>query len=370
MGTLDALSFLGGLVLLVAGAELLVRGASRLAAQLGISPLLVGLTVVALGTSSPEIAVSVTSAASGSPELALGNVIGSNIANVLLILGLSALITPLVVRSRIIRIDVPLLIVTSGFVLVISLNGVVSKREGGLLLLLLGLYVVMLFRMSGRVSPAVTAEFDRGLGPSQKAHLRSAAMIVLGFLMLLKGSDLLLTAAVSVASRMGVSELVIGLTLVAVGTSLPEIATSVLAAIRNERDIAVGNVIGSNMINLLAVLGMTALVAPGGIPVPPGVLDFDLPFMVAVAVACLPIFVTGHRIGRRDGALFLGYYLAYSAYLLLKAAEHDALAPFSAVMAWFVVPLTLATLASGLYRSWAARKAPTDSIAGSADEPS
>ncbi|MDH3224717.1 MAG: calcium/sodium antiporter [Gemmatimonadota bacterium] len=361
MGALDAAFFLGGLVLLVGGAELLVRGASRLASQLGISPLVVGLTVVALGTSSPEIAVSVASAASGSPELALGNVIGSNIANVLLILGLSALITPLVVRSRIIRIDVPVLMATSALVLVISLNGVLSKVEGVVLLLLLALYVVMLFRMSGRVSPVVAAEFARGLGTPQQAHVRNAATIVLGLFMLLKGSDLLLTAAVSVASSMGVSELVIGLTLVAVGTSLPEIATSVLAAIRNERDIAVGNVIGSNMINLLAVLGVTALVAPGGIPVPPGVLDFDLPFMVAVAVACLPIFMTGHQIGRRYGALFLGYYLAYTAYLLLKAAEHDALAPFSAVMAWFVVPLTLVTLASGLYRSRTVKRAPSDS---------
>lgn len=349
-------SFLGGLALLVGGAELLVRGASRLAAHFGIPPLVIGLTVVSLGTSSPEIAVSVSSALGGSADLAVGNVVGSNIANVLLILGLSAVITPLVVTSRLIRIDVPIMIGASALVLALALNGLLGRGEGVLLLALFGLYALFLVRFAGRASPQVQAEFGQEFGPSPPGPFRYGVAVVTGLVLLLVGSGLLLDSAVDVAIRMGISELVIGLTLIAAGTSMPEIATSVLAAIRQERDIAVGNVVGSNILNLLIVLGLSAAVAPDGIAVPVGALDFDLPFMVVVAVACLPIFVTGSLIARWEGALFLGYYAAYLTYLLLKAAEHDALAPFSAVMAWFVVPLTVITLATLAVRAWRARR--------------
>ena len=356
MEVAEFIGFLVGLALLVGGAEMLVRGASRLAARSGISPVVVGLTVVSLGTSSPEIAVSVASATSDSAGMALGNVIGSNIANVLLILGLAAVVTPLTVKSRLIRIDVPIMIVASGLVLLLALDGSIGRGDAAILSGLLVGYGVLLLRMSGRSAPEVVAEFDRAQGKERGSYGRNAGLVVAGLVMLLYGSELLLEAALSAAAALGVSDLVIGLTLVALGTSLPEVATSVLAAFRKETEIAVGNVVGSNVVNLLAVLGITAWAAPSGIAVPAGALDFDLPVMLAVAVACLPIFLSGHQISRWEGCLFLAYYAAFTAYLFLRAAEHDALAPFSAAMAWFVIPITLLTLATGTARSLLARR--------------
>jgi cation:H+ antiporter len=337
-----SLGFLGGLALLVGGAELLVRGAGRLAIALGMSPLVVGLTVVAFATSAPELAVSVGSAVDGNADIALGNVVGSTIANVLLILGLSALVSPLVVRSQLVRFDVPVMIGAAIGVLVLALDGIISRLDGALLAAGIVGYLVRVVIMSRRSAdpPPAPDDVDEvdAVAPSTP---RDLLLVVAGLAGLVVGSNLLLDASVTVAERMGVSQLVIGLTLVAVGTSLPEIATSLLAVARGEQDLAVGNAVGSNVFNLLAVLGITALIAPGGIAVAKGALDFDLPVMVAVTVACLPIFFTGSRIARREGALFLGYYIAYTAYLLLDAAEHDALEPFSAVMLWFVVPLTV-----------------------------
>lgn len=356
MDAAEIVAFLGGLALLVGGAEVLVRGAARLAAKSGISPLVVGLTVVSLGTSSPEIAVSVASATSDSAGMALGNVIGSNIANVLLILGLAALVTPLTVKSRLIRTDVPIMILASVLVLVLALDGSIGRGDAAVLSALLVGYGILLLRMSGRAVPEVVQEFDRDLGKERGSYARNGGLVVAGLVMLLFGSDLLLDAALSTAAALGVSDLVIGLTLVAVGTSLPEVATSLLAAFRKETEIAVGNVVGSNVVNLLAVLGITAWAAPGGIPVPAAALDFDLPVMLAVSVACLPIFLTGHQISRWEGGLFLAYYGAFTAYLLLRAAEHDALAPFSAAMAWFVIPITLITIGTGATRSILARR--------------
>ena len=334
-----AFGFLAGLALLVGGAELLVRGAGRLAIALGMSPLVVGLTVVAFATSAPELAVSVDSAVSGSADIALGNVVGSTIANVLLILGLSALVSPLVVRSQLVRFDVPVMIGAAVAVLLFALDGMIGRLDGALLAAGIGAYLVGVIVVSRRSDdgPAIGDTVD----DTEPSTPRDLALVAVGLVGLVVGSDLLLDASVTVAERMGVSELVIGLTLVAVGTSLPEVATSLLAVVRGERDLAVGNAVGSNVFNLFAVLGVSALVAPDGIGVAKGALDFDLPVMVAVTVACLPIFFTGSRIARREGALFLGYYVAYTAYLLLDAAEHDALEPFSAVMLWFVVPLTV-----------------------------
>lgn len=345
-----AVSFLAGLVLLIGGAELLVRGASRLAISFGMSPLIVGLTVVAFATSSPELAVSVGSALQGQPDLALGNVVGSTIANVLLILGVAALVAPLVVRSQLVRFDVPIMIVAAVLTLVLSLDGTIGTGDGLLLLVGIGLYVVRLIRKTRREPAAATVDLDE-VDAVEPSPSRDVVWVIAGLGMLVGGSTLLLDAAIAVAQRLGVSELVIGLTLVAVGTSLPEIATSVLAVLRGQRDLAVGNAVGSNVFNLLAVLGATAVVAPDGIGVARGALDFDLPVMIAVTVACLPIFFTGHLISRWEGALFLAYYGAYSAYVLLEAAEHDALAPFSAVMLGFVVPLTVLTLVGSVVKA-------------------
>jgi cation:H+ antiporter len=345
-----------GLIALVVGAELLVRGASKLAISFGISPLVVGLTVVAFGTSAPEMAVSVQSAWSGQVDIALGNAVGSNIFNVLLILGASALIVPLVVHQQIIRQEVPVMIVASLLLWAMAADGGISRWEGLLLASLVVGYTIVIIRQSRRETAAIRAEYDEAFeGGAQgwDAHWGVQILLVLaGLALLVLGSNWLVEAAVAFAKYLGVSELVIGLTIVAAGTSLPEVATSILAAIRGERDIAVGNVVGSNIFNILAVLGISASIAPGDLAVAPAMLAFDLPVMVAVAVACLPIFFTGHLIARWEGALFLAYYAAYTAYLILDAAGHDAQVGFSAVMGGFVLPLTALTLLVLSWRHW------------------
>jgi cation:H+ antiporter len=344
-----------GLLLLLAGAEAFVRGASRIAAVAGIPPLVVGLTVVSFGTSSPEIAVSLQSALTGSAELALGNVVGSNICNVLLVLGLSAAMAPLVVAHQLVRLDVPVLIGVSVLVAALGYDGSIARVEG--LLLLAGAlgYTAFLVAQTRRAGPAAVELAPHAL-PAAAGKARAMAvnlvLVAGGLALLVLGSRWLVSAAVSAAQLLGVSELVIGLTVIALGTSLPEVATSVIAMVKGESDIAVGNVVGSNIFNLLLVLGTSAAVAPGGIPVAPAVLRFDFPVMIAVAIACLPIFFTGHRIDRWEGFLFLGYYAAYAAYLVLASSGHAALPVFSAVMALFVIPLTAVTLAVVGVRAW------------------
>ncbi len=353
------LSFVVGLVALVAGAELLVRGASKLALSFGISPLVVGLTVVAFGTSSPELAVSVQSAWSGQVDIALGNVVGSNIFNVLFILGVSALIVPLLVAQQLIRQEVPIMIGASLLLFALAWDGGLSRWDGALLFGLLFVYTVFVIRQSRRESRSVEAEYAQefGDGKGWDGHLPVQLLLIVGGLgLLVSGSNWLVDAAVVFAKQLGISELVIGLTIVAAGTSMPEVATSVIAAIRGERDIAVGNVVGSNTFNILCVLGVSSLVAPASLPVPQAMLSFDLPVMIAVALACLPIFFSGNLIARWEGALFLAYYVAYTAYLILAVQRHDALATYGFVMATVVLPLTAVTLAVVAWREWRAQR--------------
>ena len=345
-----------GLIALVVGAELLVRGASKLAFSFGISPLVVGLTVVAFGTSAPEMAVSVQSAWSGQVDIALGNVVGSNIFNVLFILGASALIVPLVVHQQIVRQEVPVMIGASLLLWAMAADGGISRWEGLLLASLVFGYTIVIIRQSRRETAAIKAEYEEvfeGGAQGWDAHWGVQVLLILGGLALLVlGSNWLVEAAVAFAKHLGVSELVIGLTIVAAGTSLPEVATSILAAIRGERDIAVGNVVGSSIFNILAVLGISASVAPSELLVPPSMLAFDLPVMVAVAAACLPIFFTGHLIARWEGALFLALYVTYTLYLILNSTGHDALHGYSAVMGGFVLPLLAVTLVVLALRHW------------------
>ncbi len=346
------LFLVAGMLVLVVGAEGLVQGASRLATGLGISPLVVGLTVVALGTSAPELAVSVGASLRGQTELALGNVVGSNIFNVLFTLGLTALLTPIVVSARLVRLDVPLGIGVGVGTLLLALDGTIGRGDGLVLVGGLVAYTVVLVRQS-QMSPAADPEGQAETENSEVPRWTRNGVLVLGGLALLVlGARWIVTGAVDIAQRLGVSELVIGLTIVAGGTSLPELATSTLAGIRGKREIAVGNVVGSNLLNLLAVLGLSALVAPGGVPVSESVLWFDLPVMIATAVACLPIFFTGQVVARWEGALFLGYYGAYTAYLLLATTEHEALSTFSTAMWAFVVPLTGLALLGSFVRAW------------------
>ena len=338
-----------GLGLLVVGAEWLVRGATRVSAVSGVSPLVIGLTVVAFGTSAPELAVSVHSALTGTPALALGNVVGSNIFNVLFILGVSALITPLVVAQQLIRQDVPLMIGVSLATYLLALDGRIGRLDGMVLFATLIAYTVFAIVKGRQESASVLAEYARQFGKPptgggrERVLVKNAALIVVGLILLVLGARWLVQGAIEIARFFAISELVIGLTIVAIGTSLPEVATSVVASLRGERDIAVGNVVGSSIFNILGVLGLTGLVAPTGVAVSTAALHFDIPVMVAVALVCLPIFFTGHRIDRWEGVVFLGYYLAYILYLILKATEHEALPAFSTIMLGFVLPLTLLT---------------------------
>lgn len=356
MDLITAILFFIGLVLLIVGAELLVRGASRIAALVGVSPLVIGLTVVAYGTSAPELAVGVHSAFINQPDIAIGSVVGSNIFNVLLILGISALITPLVVKQQLIKIDVPLMIGVSIFGWILSLDGQISRTDGIILFFIVIVYTVFSIRQSRKESKAIREEYEKEFGieknKKQGSIIFQITLIILGGALLVLGSNWLVNGAVELAKYFGISELVIGLTIVAAGTSLPEVATSVVAAIKGEKDIAVGNVVGSNIFNILSVLGLTSIVAPNGISVSPAVLNFDIPIMTAVAIACLPIFFTGNSISRWEGALFLGYYIAYILYLVLEATRHDMLPAYSSVMIIFVIPITAVTLILISYREF------------------
>jgi cation:H+ antiporter len=350
--------FVAGLVGLVAGADLLVRGAGKLALSFGISPLVVGLTIVAFGTSAPEMAVSVASVMNGKADMAVGNVVGSNIFNVLFILGISALIVPLVVNRQLIRQEVPIMVGVSLLMLVVVLDGTVQVWEGAMLLATMVAYSVFLIVQSRRESAAgadAEALDDELKAPAPSdwdARLPvQLGLIVVGLALLVLGSDWLVTAAVAFAKALGVSDVVIALTIVAAGTSMPEVATSITAALKGQRDMAVGNVVGSNTFNILGCIGLSGLVAgTAGLPVAPSVLAFDIWVMLAVALACLPVFLTGGEIARWEGGVFAAYYAAYVGYLILAAQSHDTLPLYSNVMLSFVVPLTVITLVVSVIR--------------------
>ncbi len=354
---MQSLLFVAGLVALVLGASSLVRGASKLALSFGISPLVVGLTIVAFGTSAPEMAVSTGAVLNGQTDIAIGNVVGSNIFNVLFILGISALVAPLIVHVQLIRQEVPIMIGSALLLIAFGLDGTLSWWEGVVLLILMVVYTVFLIMQSRRESSASTAEFDAELQPVAAQAWdgkwpAQTALIIGGLVLLVLGSDWLVSASVVFAKALGVSDLVIGLTIVAAGTSMPEVATSLMAAFKGERDIAVGNVVGSCTFNILGCLGLSA-VASGtlGLPLAPSVLTFDIWVMLAALLACLPVFLSGREIARWEGGVFLAYYVAYVAYLILASQQHDALAGLSSVMLSFVVPLTIITFVVALLRN-------------------
>lgn len=347
---LQSFWFASGLAALVLGASVLVRGASRLALLMGLSPLVVGLTIVAFGTSAPEVAVSVGAALDGQGDIAVGNVVGSNILNVLFILGASALIAPLVVHVQLVRQEIPVMLGASLLLLALSLDGRIGLWEGGFLLALLLGYTGFLVLQSRRVNASQAAEFSDEIRPAQRgawdAHWAvQLALIAAGLGLLVAGSGWLVDASVAFARAFGVSEVVIGLTIVAAGTSMPEVATSLTAALKGERDIAVGNVVGSNVFNILGCVGLSGLAAgAAGLPVAASLLNFDMWVMTAVALACLPVSLTGREIARWEGFVFLGYYAAYVTYLIMAAQAHDALGAYSASMLGFVLPITIVTL--------------------------
>ena len=357
MSILTFAYLIGGFILLVLGAEVLVRGAARLAARFGISPLIIGLTVVAFGTSAPEMAVSTQSAFMGQGDIAIGNVIGSNIFNVLVVLGLSALIIPLVVSRQLVRFDVPIMIAAGFLAWFLALDGSYSRIDGLILFSCIVVYTGYLIISSLKAFKAGKTlasddEYTTDINPHRFASLINTAYLVIGLILLVTGSNLLVTGAVSLAQALGLSELVIGLTIIAIGTSLPELATSLIAAWKGERDIAVGNIVGSNLFNLLAVLGLAGLVSPENIAVARSAIEFDFPVMMAVMVACLPVFFAGYSINRWEGALFLGYYVAYTAYLIMQSNGEPFANTFADAMFGYVVPLTAITLFVIAARAW------------------
>lgn len=372
MSVVDGLRVLLGLVVLVGGGELLVRGASGVAAKWGLRPLVIGLTVVAMGTSAPEFAVTIGAVARGQTDLAVGNVVGSNIANTLLILGLAALILPLTVKKQLVRFDVPVMIGLSGVLLLCSLDGAITRLDA-LLLIVVTLAHTVTTVLLGRRDDASPAEPDAGhagkLGdgglanttrePPTSSDLSSTSVAVpntvvclvlmaTGIALLVAGASLLVTGAVNIATSLGVSGLIIGLTVVAVGTSLPELATSIIAAIRGERDIAIGNVVGSCIVNIGLVLGVPALFAGRGIPVAAPAIALDIPLMLVAAVALAPVIFTGFTVQRWEGALFVILYAAYVTFLVLDATGHQALTGFTSALVFFALPLVLVTFAATL----------------------
>ena len=360
MTVLTGIAFVVGVIALVGGADSLVRGSARIAARTGLSPVVIGLTVVAFGTSAPELAVSIGAAVNDSSDIALGNVVGSNIANILLVLGLSSVAGGgLFVAFRIVRTDVPIMIGLSVALLILGIDGSIGRLDGALFVIGLITYITWTVITARRESRS-SADLDRD-GISDSAELaaqytsgleedlsgttpvgRDILAILAGLVLLVVGAQMLVSAATDIAEQFGVSQLVIGLTVVAIGTSLPELATSVVAAARGQRDLAVGNAIGSNLFNILGVVGIASLVSP--MTVSDGALGFDLPFMIAVAVACLPMFVNGFELKRWEGFVFVGYYVAYLVWLGLDTSDHGLQPAFSFTMIGFVVPLTVITL--------------------------
>jgi len=330
--------FIIGLAALIGGAQLLVLGASQLAAILRVSSLIIGLTIVSFGTSAPEIAVCALAAWRGEGALVIGNVVGSNIFNVLLVLGISAVLSPLVVKKQLIRLDVPLMIVISLIFWAFAWKGAFFRWQG--FLLLGGMFAYWFFafyQLKREPQPKKTTPVRHSFWPQ-------LVWLLLGIVLLAVGSDLIVRNANILARMFGISELFIGLTMVAIGTSLPELATTIMAVSKKEYDLVVGNVVGSNICNLLAVMGISTLLAPYQIYVPPPAITFHIPIMVVSAIACLPIFITGHKISRWEGVLFLFYYFLYICYFILHALDHPILPLFTTAFFFFILPLSVITL--------------------------
>ncbi len=362
---MDFLTFVwlvAGLVCLVFGAEWLVRGASSIAAKLGVAPIVIGLTVVAFGTSAPEMAVSVSGALSGNADVAIGNVVGSNTFNILAILGLSAAISGLSIEQRLLKFDIPLLIAISLVAYVLILDDSVSRIEGVVFFVGIIAYTGWLLRGARKgESPAVEAEYKEVADSAEGATVSmsiafQAGLIVVGLALLVLGSQLLVNSATEIASALGVSDLVIGLTVVAAGTSLPELATSVLAAIRGQRDIAVGNVVGSNIFNLLAVLGASAAVSSNGVAVNSEVIRLDFPVMLAATIVLLPICWNGFMVKKWEGSLLVLFYVAYVAYLIMEAGDSTAPELYRTAML-IIVPLVMVVFGATGFQGWRKHRA-------------
>jgi cation:H+ antiporter len=305
---LNAVFVIAGLVLLALGAEGLVRGAGGVALRFGVAPLVVGLTIVALGTGSPEFVLSIQAAAGGNGGIALGNVLGSNISNIGLVLGVAALVRPMAVRARLVRREVPVMIAATFVLAALLWDGGLSRLDGAALAAGSVAYVAFAYRGARRGdAPVVVEEFDAALEHERPLWIE-VLLVAVGLAALLLGATVLLRGAVDLAAHLGVSEVVVGLTVIAVGTSLPELATSVTAARRRQADVAFGNAIGSNVVNILAVLGAAALVRPIDAS---GLRPLDVAVFLLSAVLVLPLLARGSVLNRWEGGVLLVGYAAY-----------------------------------------------------------
>ena len=346
----------GGLVILVFGAGWLVKGASRLALAAGVTPLVIGLTVVAFGTSAPELAVSVSAAYSGASTLSVANVVGSNIFNVLCILGLSALVAPLMVDRQLLRLDLPIMTGGACIFYFLAADGLIGDLDGLLLAGLIVAYTVFHVAearraKAGTLAAIAAAEVAGPASAKRMSLLPNLGLIVLGVAGLVLGSDLIVRGAVGLARAFGVSEAAIGLTIVAAGTGLPELATSVVAALKGERSLAIGNIVGSNIFNIFSVLGFSGLAARPGLAVAPDVLASDIPLMILVSLACLPLFRSGYVLSRANGAVLFGSYVVYIAWTVMRATASPALGAFNRLMFDLAFPALIVGLVVALILS-------------------
>jgi cation:H+ antiporter len=340
------ITFIAGLAALIGGAELFLKGVDHFGVKWRISPLIMGLTVVAFATGAPELAISLQAAVSGNADLVLGNIIGSNIANILLILGISAMIKPLVVKLRVVQIDVPIVIGASILLYVIAQDGKLTTIDGVWLLLgLLGYSIFTFFQIKQeRENQPEETDFEaeqRKLSSGWFFYVKNIGFLVIGMGLIVKGSDWMVDSAVELATILGLSQLVIGLTIVSIGTSLPEIATSIATIRKGNTDMAVANVMGSNLYNILLTLGLTVVIAPEVLMVSPAAIALDIPFMIAVSIACIPIFIAGFDITKFDGFMLLFYYGSYVTYLVLDAIGSSFESTMEMVMLYAVIPATL-----------------------------
>lgn len=311
-----------GLALLVVGAELVVRSGTTLAGRLGVSPLVIGLTLVAIGTSAPELAVGIDAAVKGNGALAVGNIAGTNVVNILLILGLSAAMRPIKLRLQTLKLEMPAIVVASVLLLLLSLDGLLTRTDGALLVFAGLIFTALVVRVARgetlRIKIALIQEYGTASAtmPGGTAP-RDLLALAGGLATIVVGADILVDAAVDLARLWHVSDAFIGLTIVAIGTSAPELVTTIVSTMRNNRDIAIGNLIGSSVYNIVFILGLTCLVPSAGIPVGAYLVRVDIPIMTLVGLACVPIFLSGREISRREGVILMTSYLLYLGYLII-----------------------------------------------------
>lgn len=315
--------FFIGLFIITLGSEALLRSASKIASLLGIRPIIIGLTVVSIGTSLPELAVGLTAINDGAANIAIGNIAGTNLVNLLLVLGISAMILPLPLNLNFLKLEVFVMIFSSFLLLFLCLDGELSFWDGVIMFTAGIIYFVVLIRNSKRESKAIVKEYSEEYEPSSvfeikniKLWVKNFAILITGIACTIWGADLLVEGATAIASDLGMSDAVIGLTIVAIGTSAPELVTTIIATFKNDRDVAIGNLLGSSITNILFILGITCIASPRGFEVADDILWFDLPLAALVAVVCYPVFRSGQRISRTEGCIFVLSYVAYLVLLL------------------------------------------------------